>query len=155
MGGLVVVKLLLERPQLQISGCIITSPLLCMPKDRNISWMKLFIVRQIGDDLEDLIINSMVNPTALTKNNKFMHNIFEDRLMIPFISVKMAKSLFVSIEWVQQHWDSFKFPVIVFHGKKDSVVDYEGSKKFVDSKKGPLKQLHLFDNGYHELQHDE
>ena len=74
----------------------------------------------------------MVNPTALTKNNKFMHNIFEDRLMIPFLSVKMAKSLFVSIEWVQEHWNRFRAPVIVFHGKKDSVVDYEnGSKKFV------------------------
>lgn len=35
----------------------------------------------------------MVNPTALTKNNKYMHTIFEDRLMIPFLSVKMAKSI--------------------------------------------------------------
>jgi alpha-beta hydrolase superfamily lysophospholipase len=95
-----------------------------MPKDRNISAMKLFIVKQIGDELEDLIINSMVNPTALTKNNKFMHNIFEDRLMIPFLSVKMAKSLFVSIEWVQRNWNKFNIPVIVFHGKKDSVVDH-------------------------------
>jgi alpha-beta hydrolase superfamily lysophospholipase len=102
-----------------------------MPKDRNISSLKLFIVKQIGDELEDLIINSMVNPTALTKNNKFMHNIFEDRLMIPFLSVKMAKSLFVSIEWVQKRWNNYKIPTIVFHGKKDSVVDFEGSRKFV------------------------
>lgn len=92
----------------------------------------------------------MVNPTALTKNNKFMHNIFEDRLMIPFLSVKMAKSLFVSIEWVQEHWNKWRAPVIVFHGKKDSVVDYEnGSKKFVEAKQGPYRQLYLFDNGYH------
>jgi alpha-beta hydrolase superfamily lysophospholipase len=49
MGGLVTIKLLLEKPQLNISGCIITSPLLCMPKDRNISALKLFIVKQIGD----------------------------------------------------------------------------------------------------------
>jgi alpha-beta hydrolase superfamily lysophospholipase len=53
-----------------------------------------------------------------------MHNIFEDRLMIPFLSVKMAKSLFVSIEWVQRNWNKFTIPVIVFHGKKDSVVDH-------------------------------
>lgn len=91
----------------------------------------------------------MVNPTALTKNNNFMHNIFEDRLMIPFLSVKMAKSLFTSIEWVQEHMHRFKVPVIVFHGKKDSVVDYEGSKKFVFGKVDIYKQLHLFENGYH------
>lgn len=44
----------------------------------------------------------MINPTALTKNNKFMHNIFEDRLMIPFIGVKMARSLFLCLEWVRK-----------------------------------------------------
>jgi alpha-beta hydrolase superfamily lysophospholipase len=51
MGGLVTIKLLLDRPRLNISGCIITSPLLCMPRDRNISFLKLFIVKQIGDEL--------------------------------------------------------------------------------------------------------
>jgi esterase/lipase len=66
----------------------------------------------------------------------------------------MAKSLFVSIEWVQRNWDRFNIPAIVFHGKKDSVVDYEGSKKFVYNHIEPYKQLFLFDNGYHELQHD-
>lgn len=155
MGALLCIKLLLEKPQLSISGCIMTSPLLSMPVDRHISPLKLFIVKHIGDELEELIMNSMVNPTALTKNNKFMHNIFEDRLMIPFLGIKMAKSLFITIEWVQKNWDKFAFPVIVFHGKKDSVVDCGGSKKFVLSKIEPYKQLFLFDNGYHEMQHDE
>ena len=76
MGGLITAKLLLDRPNLNVSGCILTSPFLSLPKDRKISFMKLFIVRQIGDELEDLIVNSMVNPTALTKNNKFLHSIF-------------------------------------------------------------------------------
>jgi alpha-beta hydrolase superfamily lysophospholipase len=76
MGGLITAKLLLDRPNLNVSGCVLTSPFLSLPKDRNISFMKLFIVKHIGDELEDLIINSMVNPTALTKNNKFLHNIF-------------------------------------------------------------------------------
>jgi len=34
------------------------------------------MVKMIGKDLEDIIINSMVNPTALTKNNKFIQTIF-------------------------------------------------------------------------------
>jgi hypothetical protein len=55
------------------------------------------MVKQIGGGLDDIIINSMVNPTALTKNNNFIRTIFEDRLMIPFLSVNMAKSIFESI----------------------------------------------------------
>jgi len=51
MGGLTTIKLLLDRPQLKISGCILTSPLLGIPKDRRISGPKMFIVKQLGDDL--------------------------------------------------------------------------------------------------------
>lgn len=76
MGGLVSIKLLLERYELRISGCIITSPFLGLPSDRHFPKAKLFVVQKLGDDLEDLIINAMVNPTALTKNNKKLHNIF-------------------------------------------------------------------------------
>jgi len=81
-------------------------------------------VKQIGDDLEDLIINSMVNPTALTKNNKFVQTIFEDRLMIPFLSIKMAKSILVGTEEIKKKKDTFRYPIIILHGKKDSVTNY-------------------------------
>ena len=49
----------------------------------------------------------------------------------------------------------FKAPVIVFHGKHDSVTSYHNSEKFVYSTVRPYKKLHLFETGYHELQHDQ
>jgi len=48
---------------------IATSPLLGFPKDRKLDWLKLKFVTSAGKKLEDMVINSMVNPTALTKNN--------------------------------------------------------------------------------------
>ena len=96
----------------------------------------------------------MINPTALTKNNKYMHNIFEDRLMLPFLSVKMAKSLFDNVDWIQKNMHRFNYPVIVFHGKMDSVCHYKYSKMFVEAKISQYRKLHLFEKGYHELQHD-
>lgn len=84
-----------------------------------------------------------------------MHNIFEDRLMIPFLSAKMAKSLFDSIDWIKNHYQAFNYPMIVFHGKKDSLISYKHSKAFVELKLGEYRKLHLFERGYHELQHDE
>lgn len=97
----------------------------------------------------------MINPTALTKNNKKLHNIFEDRLMIPFLSAKMAKSLFDSVDWVKKNMTKFDYPIILFHGKKDSVLSFEYSKIFMEQKISPYRKLHLFEKGYHELQHDE
>lgn len=40
----------------------------------------------------------MINPTALTKKNKEVANIFGDRLMIPFLSIRMARSIIITIE---------------------------------------------------------
>ncbi len=51
----------------------------------------------LGDDLSDFIINSKVNPTALTKKTKYLHTIFEDRMMLPFLCVNMAKSIFEAL----------------------------------------------------------
>lgn len=97
----------------------------------------------------------MVNPTALTKNNKFIQTIFEDRLMIPFLSLNMGKSIFETIDFFKEHMNEFKAPVIVFHGKHDSVTSYHNSEKFVYNAVRPYKKLHLFETGYHELQHDQ
>ena len=76
LGGLVTTKLLLERNTINVSGVILTSPLFGFPKDRKLPWAKVYTLKLIGGGLEDIIVNSMVNPTALTKNNKFIQTIF-------------------------------------------------------------------------------
>lgn len=45
--------------------------------------------------------------------------------------------------------------MILFHGKQDSVTNYHDSVHFIDKLGCRLKMIHLFENGYHELQHDE
>ena len=49
----------------------------------------------------------------------------------------------------------FSFPIMIFHGKLDSICSYKESKKFIECKMGEHRKLHLFEYGYHELQHDE
>ena len=76
LGGLVIIKLLLERPELNVSGCIVTSPLLGLTKNMEFNWAKRMAIHYLGDDLSDFIVNSRVNPTALTKKTKYLHTIF-------------------------------------------------------------------------------
>ena len=51
MGGLIVIKLLLQRPEIKVTGCIFTSPFLGLPSDRHFPKAKLWVVQQLGDDL--------------------------------------------------------------------------------------------------------
>lgn len=63
------------------------------PADRKLDWLKLNFVTTAGKKLEDMVVNSMVNPTALTKNNNQLKHSFGDRLMIPFCGLNMAASI--------------------------------------------------------------
>lgn len=74
-----------------MSGCIITSPLIGLAKGMEFDRIKKWFLLHLGDDLSDFILNSRVNPTALTKKTKHLHAIFDDRLMQPFVSVKFIK----------------------------------------------------------------
>ena len=49
MGGLISIKLILERPEINISGCVITSPFLSIPKEKRKDPLKIFIVKLVGD----------------------------------------------------------------------------------------------------------
>lgn len=83
----------LLNPAIQVAGVIATSPLLGFPSDRKLDYFKLKFVTSAGKKLEDMVINSMVNPTALTKNNNQLRHSFGDRLMIPFCGLNMAASI--------------------------------------------------------------
>ena len=149
LGGLVAIKLLLDKPELAVSGCIITSPLLGLAKNMNFNWAKKMVIHHLGEDLSDFIVNSRVNPTALTKKTNL-----DDRMMLPFMSVKMAKYIFEALDFVKAHQDEFRYPIKIFHGKLDTVTNPEDSRDFIYKKVKPFKELHLFSEGYHELQHD-
>lgn len=155
MGGLVAIKLLMDRPNISVSGCIVTSPLLGLAKSMHFNWIKKMAISYLGEDLSDFIVNSRVNPTALTKKTKYLHTIFDDRMMLPFMSIKMAKYMFEAIDQVMKNCDSFNFPIKIFHGKLDTVTNCEDSRRFIYQKVKPFREYHLFDNGYHELQHDK
>ncbi len=93
MGGLLALSLAMRNPEINLSGVISTSALIGFPKDRKINWFKAYILKKIAPKLEDVVINSKIHPTALTKNNFFIKKMFGDRLMLPFLGMNMAKSI--------------------------------------------------------------
>ena len=105
LGGLVVIKLLLDRPELTVSGCIITSPLLGLAKDMEFNWVKKMMAHYLGEYLSDFMINSKVNPTALMKKTEPLYSTFKDPMILPILSVKLAKYAFEALEYVKAHRD--------------------------------------------------
>lgn len=70
LGALLTLSLLIDYPYLNVSGIILTSPFLGFPDGKGFGRVKTWALKQLGVELEDFVINSMINPTALTKKNK-------------------------------------------------------------------------------------
>ncbi|CAD8048712.1 unnamed protein product [Paramecium sonneborni] len=155
MGALVIISLLIRNSKLKISGVICTAPTLGFPLNRNIGPFKQFLIKNFGHYLEDLVINTNVNPTSMSKNNQHIQRIFEDRLIMPFLGVGMARSIYKTLPFIFKNGELFQFPLIIFHGKQDTQSSYEDSVKFFKLVGSKDKIIKLFDEGYHELQHDE
>lgn len=87
-------------------------------------------------------MNSMVNPTALTKNDRQLEKAFGDRLMIPFLGylkiiklyyrLNMGASLLRGVINLKANCHLFKKPVLLIHGKLDSVTNYNDSIYFYE-----------------------
>ncbi|KAM3139158.1 hypothetical protein pb186bvf_008756 [Paramecium bursaria] len=154
MGGLLIVSLLIRNPHLKIAGVITTSPMFGFPQDRELKGFKYYAVKYLGHYLEDLVINIKTNPTALTKNNQHVQRYFEDKLMMPFLGIGMAQSILQTLQFVNQNQHKFKIPILILHGQLDSLANYHDSESFYEKCGSKDKEIKLFENGYHELQHD-
>ena len=93
MGGMLILSLVMRNHDINVAGCISTSALIGFPKDRAMNWIKIFMLNLMGNKLEDVMLNSKINPTALTKNNHFIKKIYTDKLILPFLSIKSGKSI--------------------------------------------------------------
>lgn len=65
---------------LQLDGVILTSPLIIVPEDRQVNIVKSILVNRFtGALFAPLLINSFMNPTALTKDNYYIKSLCSDK----------------------------------------------------------------------------
>lgn len=89
-GSLLILALLEENPNLPISGVISMSPLFQFPCFRRIGVMGKILLYFLSKIWSYLLINNMINPTALTNNPKKVKNCLDGVFNYQFISISMA-----------------------------------------------------------------
>ncbi|CAD8176051.1 unnamed protein product [Paramecium pentaurelia] len=154
MGGLLIISFLIRNPQLKVRGIITTAPMLGFPMDRKLKGIKYIAVKYFGHYMEDLVINTKLNITGMSKNDQHIQRCFEDKLMMPLLGIGMAKSILETLNYMESKVQTFKYPIIILHGKQDAVSSYHESVRFYEKCGSQDKSIKLFENGYHELQHD-
>lgn len=80
IGALAILLFIYINRSLQLDGVILTSPLITVPEDRKVSFIKsIFVNNFTGYMFSPLLVNSFMNPTALTKDNYYIKSLCSDK----------------------------------------------------------------------------
>lgn len=78
----------------------------------------------------------------------------EDPLVHGKSSPRWGTEFLNTIEWIKAHLQNWRVPVIILHGGGDRIVSPRGSQLFFDALPIADKELHIYEQGYHEPHND-
>ncbi|MGI9531200.1 alpha/beta hydrolase [Lutimonas sp.] len=150
MGGNVVINYALRRPT-GLSGLIATSPFLRLafspPK-----W-KMTFGKIIDKIYPSLTMPNELDLQALSKDQDEIEAYASDPMVHDKVSTRFSLEFMEKGAWAMEHAATLHIPMLLVHGTKDRITSHEASKEFAE-KGGKNCELHLIENGFHELHHD-
>ncbi len=90
MGGLSVTSFLTNNPNLNISGAILSAPLLRPSKDSGVDEFKKLMVDLLKPQLDNIVLNTMIPVHQVSSDRRFYHDLLLNRKFIPFISLGLT-----------------------------------------------------------------
>lgn len=153
MGGLLATTVLINNPNLKIAGAIITSPLFATP-NLDIRSTKIKIMKFLLRKNPEMLVNGMIYPSALSRDDVYVRHVYEDKKLLPFCGGPMAASMGDMMETLQPSAHLFKHPVMFIHGDNDVITLCSATMEFYKRCGSAIKTMKVFKGGYHELHHD-
>lgn len=150
LGAVVALTFLLLNPTCDIEGLMISSPLVSIPKEIKQNLIKSLFMRYISKFFDIYVASTMVNPTAITKNNFYVRQLLMSQNNT-ILGLKLANDLLESFEFIKEEIHNFKFPLLVMHGTADIYCKAEESKWLAKSVRSELKRFVLLKDFCHEV----
>lgn len=150
LGGILVLHYgLKQKPD--ISGVIATSPSLHTALAEQP--FKVAAAKVLGSLLPSVSIPSGLDVNAISHDKKVIEDYKNDPLGHSKMSLGFGKVMLSVNQWTLEHANEFSLPLLLMHGKSDSIAFPSSSIEFAASLNDKCK-LVLWDDAYHEL-HNE
>lgn len=150
LGGIQVLHYgLLRKPH--IKGVIATSSGLRTALEQQP--FKVFMAKVLGTLMPNTAIASGLDANGISRDENVVKTYRADPLVHDKITLGFGKAMLGVTKWTLEHAGEFSLPLLLLHGKADTIAFPEGTIEFA----APLKEkctLVLWDGGYHEL-HNE
>lgn len=150
LGGIQVLHYGLTRKP-DVKGVIATSSGLHTALEKQ--YLKVLMAKILGALIPNTSIASGLDPKSISHDEKVVQAYINDPLVHDKISLGFGKVMVGVTSWTLAHADEFTLPLLLLHGKADSLAFPSSSTEFAASLKEKCT-LVLWDDAYHEL-HNE
>jgi acylglycerol lipase len=150
LGGILVLFYgLKQKPD--IKGVIATSPGLHTALEEQPA--KVMAAKFLGSLIPRVSIPSGLDVNAISHDGEVVELYKNDLLVHNKMSLGFGKIMLSVIKWTLEHASEFSLPLLLMHGKSDSIAYPASSTEFA-AKLDKNCKLVIWDNAYHEL-HNE
>jgi alpha-beta hydrolase superfamily lysophospholipase len=151
MGGLIALKYLLEHPK-DLRGLILSSPYLKLAV--KVPGWKSFPGRLLSGVVPGLSMPTGLDPGELSSDKEVVDAYINDPLVHSLVSARWFTETTAAREECMVRGNELKIPALIFHGKKDNIVDCRGTEEFYKNCNPKHCTLHLFDALKHETMNE-
>lgn len=150
LGGILVLHYsLLRKPK--IKGVIATSSgLRTALEDQP---LKIAMAKALGSIIPTVSMSSGLDANAISRDEKVVQAYKNDSLVHDKVSLGFGKTMIGVVAWTLAHAGEFPVPLLLLHGKADTIAFPSGSTEFAAALKEKCT-LVLWEDAYHEL-HNE
>lgn len=149
MGGLLLLNYLI-RNQPPIRGAVVSAAGLHTPLTKQKA--KLALVKRLSGWFPQLALPSGLDANAISRDQEVVQRYKTDPLVHGWVTLRMAQATIPAIDFVFQHADEIKVPLLILHGTADQLTYPSGSEEL--AQRVPRAKLVLFEGLAHEL-HNE
>jgi len=128
MGGLVVAAYLDAMKSKEVSGAIISSPWIGLV-DPPASW-KINLVKRLSGIFPSITLPNGLDPVHISSVTEEVELYENDALIHNKISFSLFISSFAKGNYLKEHAESAKLPVLVCHGTDDHITSYDASVQY-------------------------
>lgn len=147
MGGLIVLNYVLHHPA-RLAGVVASGPALSEP---GISPFLLWLVKVLTPVLPNLIMDSGLDATALSRDIAVGEAYQKDPLVHGKGSPSMVNELMKAVDWTHAHAAELALPCLIVHGGDDRLSDPQESQKFFDQVTFADKERIEYKGYFHEV----
>jgi hypothetical protein len=151
MGGVIATKYALTYPE-DLSGLILSAPAVMLAAE--VPGWKASLANMLSKYIPSLAMSNGLSPDDLSHDEEVVKDYIED----PLVHDRATARFYT--EWTQTSQEclvrsyELKMPLLVFQGNGDNIVDYKGSERIYENASSPGKEIHIFQDLYHETMNE-